>query len=215
MRINSILTAGLALIAITLTGSPPTYADDFLWLGLNTSGGWADQSNWLNLDDPFLGGYPNGSDDNAFITIPGRVEMKSVQAEGGCHAFFSLCNFRINAGTTVWVSGCLTISCKLTIEPSEPGLAEGKLIIRQGGTVVLTDDENHEIGGLIQLTSSGSTLRIEGDATFDPFTQGGGDPVYGRVKGQNNDAEIQITRGKTLTNNITFCGQMTIVSWPF
>ncbi|MEE9231227.1 MAG: hypothetical protein V3U86_11020 [Acidobacteriota bacterium] len=215
MRTKSILTAGLALIATTLTGSPPAYADDFLWLGVNPSGGWADQSNWLNLDDPFLGGFPNGSDDNAFITIPGRIEIKSVQAEGGCHAFFSLCNLRINAGTTVWVSGCLTISCKLTIEPSEPGLPEGKLIILQGGTVVLLDDDvKHEIGGLIQLSSSGSTLRIEGDATLDPFTEGGGDPVYGRVKGQNNDAEIQIERGKTLTNNITVCGMMTIRTAP-
>ena len=213
MRIKSILTAGLALIATTLAGSPPAYADDFLWLGLNPSGGWVDQSNWLNLDDPFLGGYPDGPDHNAFITIPGRVELKSLQTEGGCPAF-SLCGLRINAGTTVWVSGCLTITCELTIEPSEPGLAEGKLIILQNSTVVLADDANHEIGGLIKLRSSGSTLRIEGDATLDPFTEGGGDPRFGRVKGQHNYAEIQIKGGKTLTNNITVCGQMTIRTAP-
>lgn len=211
MRIKSILTAGLALIATTLAATPPTYADDFLWLGVNPSGGWIDQSNWLNLDDPFLGGYPNGSDDNAFITIPGRVEIKPDPAAGGCSV--SICNLKIRAGRSVVVSGCLTIGCKLTIEPAENGKKEGMLIILSGGTVQLTkDDQSHEIGGLINLTGSSSRLRIKGDATFDPFTQGGQDPVHGNVKGQHNYAAIEICKGKTLTNNITIHGQMTIQS---
>ncbi len=207
MRIKSILTAGLALIATTLAASPPTYADDFLWLGLNPPGGWTDQSNWLNLDDPFLGGYPNGSDDNAFITIPGRVEIMPVPGAGGCA--FAVCNLNVNSGA-LRISTCITVECKLTIKPS------ASLSINQGGTLVLAgDDVNHEIGGYLKLTATDAKLRIEGDATFDPFTQGGGDPVYGNVQGQKNDAKIQIKRGKTLTNNITVCGQMTIESWPF
>ncbi len=215
MRIKSILTAGLAVIAITLTGSPPAYADDFLWLGLNPSAGWTDQSNWINLDNPLLEGYPDGPDHNAFITIPGRVEIKPVPAAVGCHPI-SLCNLRIRAGTTLVVSGCLAIKCKLTIEPSEHGLAAGALIIIKGGRVVLLDDDvKHEIGGLIQLSSSGSTLRIEGDATLDPFTQGAGDPVPGHVRGEDTVAsEIVIKRGKTLTNNILIHGQMTIKAVP-
>ncbi len=207
MRIKSILTAGLALIAITLTGSPPAYADDFLWLGVNPSSGWADQSNWLNLDDPFLGGYPDGPDHNAFITIPGRVEIKPVPAAGGCLPLF-VCNLNVNHGD-LRVSTCLTVGCKLTIKPN------ASLSIKQGGTLALRgNDVNHEIGGYLNLTASGAILRIEGDATFDPFTQGGGDPVFGKVKGQNNSAEIQIERGKTLTNNITVCGMMIIRTAP-
>ena len=205
MRIKSILTAGLALIAVTLAATPPTYADDFLWLGLNPSGGWTDQSNWLNLDDPFLGGYPNGSDDNAFITIPGRVEIRPVPATGGCTSPIIVCNLNVNNGD-LRVPTCLTVGCKLTIKPN------ASLSIN-GGTLVLTgDDVNHEIGGDLNLTVASSTLRIEGDATFDPFTQGGQDPVYGNVKGQHNYAAIEICKGKALTNNITIHGQMTIQS---
>ena len=209
MRIRPILTAGFALIAITLTASPPAYADDFLWLGVNPSGGWTDQSNWLNLDDPFLGGYPDGLDDSAFITIPGRVEIMGDPAAGGCGPMSS-CNLNVNSGD-LRISNCtLTVGCKLTIKPG------ASLSINDGGTLVLTgDDENHEIGGDLKLTASTAELRIEGDATFDPHTQGGGDPVFGKVKGQNNAAEVQIKRGKTLTNNITFCGNMKITSWPF
>ncbi len=212
MRTKSILTAGLALIAITLTGSPPAYADDFLWLGVNPSSGWTDQFNWLNTTTfHYPDGYPHDARDNADFATPGRVEIKPDPAAGGCSVV--VCNLKIKAGTSVVVSGCLTIGCKLTIEPSEPEKSEGSLII-QGGLVVLTADKEHEIGGLINLTNSSSRLRIKGNATFDPFTQGGGDPVYGRVKGQDNSAEIQIKRGKTLTNNITICGQMIIKAVP-
>ena len=208
MRIKSILTAGLALIAITLAGSPPTYAEDFLWLGLNPSGGWTDQSNWLNLDDPFLGGYPNGSDDNAFITIPGRVEIRPVPATGGCTSPIIVCNLNVNNGD-LRVSTCLTVGCKLTIKPN------ASLSINGGGTLVLTGDGvSHEIGGDLNLTAAGAKLRIEGDATFDRFTQGGQDPAHGKVRGLDNAAEVQIKRGKTLTNNITFCGQMIIRTAP-
>ena len=204
MRIKSILTAGLALIAITLAGSPPTYADDFLWLGLNPAGGWTDQANWLNTTTfHYPDGYPHDARDNADFATPGRVEIKPDPAAGRC--FVIVCNLKIRAGTSVVVLGCVTIGCKLTIEPG------GSLII-QGGLVVLTADKEHEIGGLIILTNSTSRLRIKGNATFDPFTQGGGDPVYGYVKGQHNNATIEICEGKTLTNNITICGQMTIQS---
>ena len=210
MRIKSILTAGLALIAITLTGSAPAYADDFHWLGVNPSGGWTDQANWLNTTTlHYPDGYPHDAHDNADFATPGRVEIKPDPAAGGrCVA---VCNLKIKAGNSVVVTGCLTIGCKLTIEPSEPEKPEGRLII-QGGLVVLTADKEHEIGGLINLTDSSSRLRIEGNATFDPFTQGGADPVFGNVEGQHNDAVIEICGGKTLTNNITVHGQMTIQS---
>ena len=207
MRIRPILTAGFALIAITLTGSTPIDADDFLWLGINPSGGWTDQSNWLNLDDPFLGGYPDGPDHNAFITIPGRVEIMPDPATGGCNPMSS-CNLTVNGDLRI--TNCtLTVTCKLTIKPG------ASLSINGGGTLVLKgDDVNHEIGGDLILTASSAVLRIEGDATFDPHTQGGGDPVYGKVKGQDDAAEFQIKRGKTLTNNITVCGQMIIKTAP-
>ena len=208
MRFKMISTTVIAWAALAII-APNAHADDFLWLGVNPSTGWTDQSNWLNLDDPFLGGYPNGPDDNAFITIPGRVQIMPDPATGGCGPMIS-CNLNINSGD-VRIENCtLTVRCKLTIKPG------ASLSINSGGTLILTgDDVTHEIGGDLKLTASDSILRIEGDATFDPHTQGGGDPVFGKVRGQDDAAEVQIKRDKTLTNNITFCGRMIIRSWPF
>ncbi len=208
MQFKMISTTVIAWAALAIIVAPNAHADDFLWLGINPSSGWTDQANWLNLDDPFLGGYPDGPDHNAFITIPGRVEIMPDPATGGCNPMSS-CNLTVNGDLRI--TNCtLTVTCKLTIKPG------ASLSINGGGTLVLKgDDVNHEIGGDLILTASSAVLRIEGDATFDPHTQGGGDPVYGKVKGQNNAAEVQIKRGKTLTNNITFCGQMIIRSWPF
>ncbi len=77
MRIKSILTVGLALIAITLIASRTANADDFLWLGLNPAGGWTDQSNWLNTTTfHYPDGYPHDARDNADFATPGRVEIK-------------------------------------------------------------------------------------------------------------------------------------------
>ena len=209
MRFKMISTTVIAWAALAIIGTPhDTHADDFLWLGVNPSSGWADQSNWLNLDDPFLGGYPDGPDHNAFITIPGRVEIMADPAAGECTPM-RVCNVNVNNGEVrVWT--CMTVGCKLTIKPG------ASLSINGGGKLILTgNDVNHEIGGYLRLTTAGAILRIEGDATFDPFTQGGGDPMPGNVQGKNNDAMVQIKRGKTLTNNITFCGNMKIMSWPF
>lgn len=208
MRIRPILTAGFALIAITLTGSTPTYADDFLWLGA-VDNDWRNELNWFNTTTySFPDGYPDGPDHNAFITIPGRVEIMADPAAGDCTPM-RVCNLNVNNGE-VRLETCMTVGCKLTIKPN------ASLNINHGGELVLTgNDVNHEIGGHLRLTAAGAILRIEGDATFDPFTQGGGDPMPGNVQGQNDAAKVQIKRGKTLTNNITFCGHMKIVSWPF
>ncbi len=67
MRIKSILTAGLALIAITLIASRTAHADTFRWLGIDPELEWCNPANWLNLNDPFLGDYPDDADDKAFV----------------------------------------------------------------------------------------------------------------------------------------------------
>ena len=204
MRIKSILTAGLALIATTLAGSPPAHADDFLWLGLNPSGGWVDQSNWLNLDDPFLGGYPNGPNHDARFTTRGTVRITSGMAVPGCDVVHNLI---VASGTHLVFSDCLIITGRLTIENG------GSLTIDCGGTVELAaNNMSHRIGGSIFLACSTSILRISGNATLDPHTPPGQDPNFGKVRGQHNDAAIRICKDKTLTNNITICGMMTIQS---
>lgn len=216
MRIKSILTAGLALIAITLTGSPPAYADDFLWLGIDLEAGWCDEINWLNLDSRYPDGYPDDADDKAFV---------GAAVFNGC---VGLCGDTTIGALVIQDDGCVFVTNGHTLTITDTGTRNGRLTIEPGGTLGIAngrvelagDGVSHKIGGYVLLTSSTSTLLISGDATLDPFTKrfissgGGPRPVYGKVKGQNNSAEIQIKRGKTLTNNITICGQMIIKAVP-
>ncbi len=124
--------------------------------------------------------------------------------------------------------GCVFVTNGHTLTITDAGTRNGRLTIEPGGTLGIAngrvelagDGVSHKIGGYVLLTSSTSTLLISGDATLDPFTKpfissgGGPGPQFGKVQGLNGSAEIQIKRGKTLTNNITICGQMIIKAVP-
>ena len=216
MRIKSILTAGLALIAITLIGNRTAHADNFRWLGVDPELEWCNPANWLNLNDPFLGDYPDDADDKAFV---------GAGVFNGC---VGLCGDTTIGVLVIEDDGCVFVTNGHTLTITDTGTRNGRLTIEPGGTLGIAngrvelagDGVSHKIGGSVLLTSSTSILLISGDATLDPFTKrfissgGGPRPVYGKVKGQHNSAEIQIKRGKTLTNNITICGQMIIKAVP-
>ncbi|MCH8824793.1 MAG: hypothetical protein IH984_14945 [Planctomycetes bacterium] len=205
MRPKTNLITILAFSAVTLLGQSTTLADDFEWIA-DGRGEWTDAENWKKTSGKSDRTFPNHISDSATIIGPGQCEIVPTPIAGAC---LSGCNLTIRAGATLRVSTCLTIKCKLTIEPN------GTLLINSNATVELTrDNANHEIGGYIKLTGSGATLLISGDATLDPFTPPGHDPqsTFGKIQGLNNDACIAICNGKTLTNNITICGMMTIKS---
>ena len=216
MRIKSILTVGLALIAITLIGSRTAHADRFRWLGTDPELEWCNPANWLNLDDPFLGDYPDDADDKAFV------------GAGVFNGGVGLCSDTTIGALVIEDDGCVSVTNGHTLTITDTGTRNGRLTIEPGGTLGIAsgrvelagDGVSHKIGGYVSLTSSTSTLLISGDATLDPFTKrfissgGGPGPQFGKVQGLNGSAEIQITRGKTLTNNITICGQMIIKAVP-
>ena len=217
MRIKSILTASLALIAITLIGNRTAHADNFRWLGVDPELEWCNPANWLNLKDPFLGDYPDDADDKAFV---------GAGVFNGC---VRLCGDTTIGALVIQDDGWVLVTDGHTLTVTDTGTRNGRLTIEPGGTLRIEtkgrvelagDGVSHKIGGYVLLTSSTSRLLISGDATLDPFTKpfissgGGPGPQFGKVKGQNNSAEIQIKRGKTLTNNITICGQMIIKAVP-
>ncbi len=217
MRIKSILTAGLALIAITLTGNRTAHADNFRWLGIDPELEWCNPANWLNLDDPFLDDYPDDADDKAIV---------GAGVFNGC---VGLCGDITIGALVIKYDGCVSVTNGHTLTITDEGTHNGRLTIEPAGTLEIGadgtvelagDGVSHKIGGYVLLTWPTSTLLISGDATFDPFTApfissgGGPGPQFGNVKGQHNSAEIQIKRGKTLTNNITVCGQMIIKAVP-
>ncbi len=216
MRSKSILTVGLALIAITLIGSRAAHADRFRWLGIDPEAGWCNEINWINLDSRYPDGYPDDANDKAFVGAGVFI---------GC---VGLCGDTTLGALVIEDDGCVFVTDGHTLTITDAGTHNGRVTIEPGGTLGIAngrvelagDGVSHKIGGSVLLTSSTSTLLISGDATLDPFTKrfsssgGGPRPVYGYVKGQHNTAEIQIKRGKTLTNNITICGQMIIKAVP-
>ena len=212
MRFQTILTAVIAWAALAIIVTPNAHADRYLWLGA-VSENWSNELNWFNTSTfDYPDGYPNDPSDDARFSVRGAVRITSGMAAAGCDV---VCNLTIDSGTYLGISDCLILECRLTIENG------GSLTIDGGGTVELAGDGvSHKIGGCILLTSSTSILLISGDASLDPFTDphsvavGGQHLQFGRVQGQNNNAQIQIKRGKTLTNNITVCGQMIIKAVP-
>ncbi len=212
MRIKSILTAGFALISITLIGSRTAHADDFRWLGIDPGAGWCDEINWINLDSRYPDGYPDDANDKAIV---------GAGIFNGC---VGLCGDTTIGALVIKDDGCVFVTNGHTLTITDTGTHNGRLTIEPGGTLGIEagrvelagDGVTHKIGGDILLTSSTSILLISGDATLNPFTgpSFSAPPHFGKVKGQNNNAEIQIERGKTLTNNITICGMMIIRTAP-
>lgn len=217
MRIRSIPTAVFALISILFMGVRTAQADTYLWLGVDPGTGWCDEMNWINLDGLSLAGYPDDEDDKAIVGAGlsnGCVGLCGDITIGALVIQDDGCVF-VTDGHTLTITNAGTRNGRLTIEPPSTG---GVLIIGNGGTVDLAgNDVTHKIGGDVLLTSATSVLVISGDAKLNPFS-GSGDgqphPVFGKVRGQHNNAQIQIKRGKTLTNNITVCGMMTIKTVP-
>lgn len=133
-----------------------------------------------------------------------------------------------------------TVNIKLLTQPQgyqDPVLstadgAAGDLTLRNGFTLTITGRTltldlavTHDIDGEIHLTSSASVLKVTGAATLDitgkivleasnsvldldaDVTASG---TGGVIKGEHNDAQIQIADGVTFTNNVDIVGQMTI-----
>ena len=148
--------------------------------------------------------YPNGPNDDARFSTRGTVRITPDIAASHCDVVHHL---TIDSGTHLTYSDCLIITGRLTIENG------GSLTIESGVFVELAaNNMSHRIGGYIFLDGAGSRLRISGNATLDPHTPPGQNPDYGKVRGRDENAAIEICKGQTLTNNITICGRMTIRS---
>ena len=204
MRFQTILTAVVAWAALAIIVTPKAHADRYLWLGA-VNENWSNELNWFNTSTfDYPDGYPNGSNDDARFSLRGIVRITSGLAASHCVV---VQNFTIDSGACPVVSYCLIIRGRLTIENG------GCLTLENGGTVELTaNNMSHPIGGSLFLDGAGAILRISGNATLDPHTPPGQNPDYGKVRGLDQNAAIEICRGQTLTNNITICGRMTIRS---
>ncbi|MEE9296592.1 MAG: hypothetical protein V3W34_16735 [Phycisphaerae bacterium] len=204
MRFKTILTAIIAWAALAIIVTPNAHADRYLWLGA-VNENWSNELNWFNISTfDYPDSYPNGPHDDARFSVRGAVRITSGIAASGCVVAQ---NLKIDNGTHLVISYCLIIRGRLTIENG------GSLTIDCGGTVELAaNNRSHPIGGSIFLACFSSKLRISGNATLDPHTPPGQNPDYGKVRGLDNDAAIEICKGQTLTNNITVCGMMTIRS---
>ena len=204
MRFQTILTAVIAWTALAIIVTPNAHADRYLWLGA-VNENWSNELNWFNTSTfDYPDGYPSGPYDDARFSVRGTIRITSGTTPSGCDV---VRNFRIDSGTCLVIPHCLIIKGRLTIENG------GCLTIGCAATVVLAaNNMSHRIGGAILLACSSSIFRISGNAKLDPHTPPGQNPDYGKVQGLHNDAVIEICRGKTLTNNITVCGMMTIQS---
>ena len=204
MRFQTILTAIIAWAALAIIVTPNAHADRYLWLGA-VNENWSNELNWFNTSTfDYPDSYPNGPYDDARFSVRGTVRITSGMAVPGCDVVHNLI---VASGTHLVFSDCLIITGRLTIENG------GSLTIDCGGTVELAaNNMRHRIGGSIFLACFSSILRISGNATLDPHTPPGQDPDFGEVRGQHNDAAIRICKDRTLTNNITICGMMTIQS---
>ena len=204
MRFQTILTAIVAWAALAILVTPNAHADRYLWLGaVNES--WSNELNWFNTSTfGYPDGYPNGPNDDARFSTRGTVRITSGMAASDCDVVHHL---TIDNGTHLIISDCLIINGRLTIENG------GSLTIESGVFVELAaNNMSHRIGGSIFLDGAGAILRISGNATLDPHTPPGQNPNFGKVRGLDNNAAIEICKGQTLTNNITICGMMTIRS---
>lgn len=212
MKSRSILTvAALFAAALFILDVPAAMATDFTWDG-SASTAWNNPANWTAGS-----GYPDDSGDTA--TIP----SSSVKNEPTVNVNVTVGSVTVQANRTLTLTadlttGSLTMECDgivttgantLTITNSG-GLTintGGLLNVNGAGEVRLTGGGTHTINGTaadigLRLSVDGSTLRIyDANVTLTGT---------GYVEGRNNGAQILITDGETLTNEITIEGSLQI-----
>lgn len=201
MNRKTILT-GIAAFVGTMAFVTGVQAVGYQWEG-NGTGGWDDQANWRNLDTGKLAeGYPVSGDAASFNSSSPSVVTVSLNGSNQTVSRLNVLN-----GRDVTITGSNTLN--LTAAGAENGklVIDGSSALSVGAGTILafnTASLAHEIGNLLVLPTSTSTINVNASMTFGPYSG----PAYGSVMGNDNNAEIRIASSATLTSQITFEGRM-------
>lgn len=192
---SSLLVAALGIVMATPASAQPY---TFTWVGDSDATGddWRETPNW-DLDN---GNYPQAGDTAIIASVSGGNKPPVINDQDEV-----VLTLNIKHGGKLTVRGqTLTISGSAGLDIESGVLNDGLLDISTGGTVILSGGGTHPIGGDLLLSSNTSILKISAAMTFGP-----NNTVYGSVKGEHNDAKIDIA-GVVLTNNIVVEGNMTV-----
>jgi len=191
-RFNSALAFAVGIVAFSSSAMArpgPTH----VWNG-SVDNKWSTVANWTPNSVP--------NSNTAYVEINGSA---SVELDQDARIGRLLVDNTAQLLIRNVVSGVNT----LTLDTAG-GLA-GELRIASGaqlnvdvnGEFIFEDAVTHHIGGSFKLKDISSVVQIQADVTF---ADDGG--AFGSVSGEDEDARMLISNGKTLINNITIEGMM-------
>lgn len=193
--------AALFAAALFILDVPAAMATDHNWQG-DVSSDWNVGGNWDQgtvpgpNDEAIIGDVTNPSYHDPVVPATPTNAVGAIKIEDGGLLMVDTSSSGTQAVLTVDPG---TETGKLIIESG------GKLTIGEDGTVWLDDAVTHEIGGTIELTDQDSILHFDDTATVGEHSS-----VSGTIDGQDDDAQIAIANGKTLTNEITIQGALVV-----
>lgn len=221
-----------ALVTIAVSGAPPSYAADYVWLNSSGTGNWFTGNNWSPSGPPPFGSPGSAFIDNAAGTTS-RVQIAPLffvstpNCSGlGCGVSAAANTLRIDSGDTVVIGGSAVFSdngayynngqSRLEMIETSSGAAS---ILNNGVLRLSSEGKNSVLAvqGLVTLSGAGETILGNGYAAADSRSNFNSNQiVYGSSSafGSNDPPKLVVAAGHTVrgSGRLGYNGSLAIVN---